>query len=241
MAEQPTTDEHDAIADFLVNLREVSADLVHRTIGANRHPESLAALVEGANAIADLAMARLAAMLPAEHPIECGRQCSHCCTLALVMTDPATALYISGQVSQRFEATRLDAWKARLAAVSRRPCALLEDDICTVYSDRPVICRAFNAYDSSACEAGNLPDLGGAVGERAYPVPYAIAASMARGMAEAMDALHLHGRQVELNAALRIAAADPGAVQRWLDGEDVFGEEHREPEPEPAEPEVAAG
>ncbi|MEO5372796.1 MAG: YkgJ family cysteine cluster protein [Alphaproteobacteria bacterium] len=229
MADTTNADEHDPIADFLVNLREVTRDLVHRTLGVERSPASLDALVDGAYGIADLAMDRLATMLPSDRPLDCGRQCSHCCKQALVMTDPATILHIAHQVTTRLDPMVLSAWGLRLATRARRPCALLEEEICSVYGARPVICRAYNAYDSAACETGDLPNLRGTVADRGYPVPYAIAAAMATGLAEGLDALGLHSNQVEMNAALRIAMTTPDAAQRWLAGEDVFSEARQGP------------
>lgn len=226
MSTSPEDTGSDQVALFLAQLRELARGLVERTLGVERSFESLAAMIEGAGNMADIAADRLEKVLPARHYLDCGKGCSHCCRQPLIATDPARVLYLAHYIETHADERERAVWKDALALGQRRPCVLLDGDLCLAYAVRPEGCRAYNAFDSSACAAGDLAVMQGEIGDRAYPVLFAIAAALAGGLAEGLEALGLEYQQVELNAALRTVQARPDAVAAWLAGEPVFAKAH---------------
>jgi hypothetical protein len=100
------------------------------------------------------------------------------------------------------------------------PCPLLgEDGLCIIYSSRPVACRGCVSADAGACAACDENRL----------VPRSTAhqlgaAAMMKGVCDALDAMRLFSRLVEIRAALVLALNDDAAERRWLRGEDVFAD-----------------
>jgi hypothetical protein len=98
------------------------------------------------------------------------------------------------------------------------PCPMLgAGGLCLIYSSRPLACRGCVSGDEAACAACDDTVL----------VPRSTAhqlgaAAVAKGAGDALEALGLTGRPVELRAGLALALRDPGAEKRWLRGEDVF-------------------
>lgn len=223
-------DDH-PIAAFLLNLRDVARELVDRTIGASRTQEGLNALCEGLNNISDLSIDRVARLMPSDRSIACRAKCSGCCRFGLVVTDQATAIYVARYAAETLPPQAVMSWAQRLSEGRRAPCSFLVDDNCAIYAARPVVCRAFNAYDASACNARELPEIGSRLIERAYAVPFGIAAAVANGLDEGLRAANLASGQVELNAAVRMVLSEPETVDQWLAGEDVFAPMRRDAVP----------
>ena len=158
--------------------------------------------------------------LPGEGQLACAPGCDHCCRTLRVTVSPIEVFTI---VRRLREAHFPDpALEARLAALSPvrpvQPCPLLGDGgLCLVYSSRPIACRGCVSGDASLCAACD--------DER--PVPRSTAhqlgsAAMMKGLTDALDALGLAGRPVELRAGLWLALSEDDAEKRWLRGEDVF-------------------
>ncbi|MBF0129588.1 MAG: YkgJ family cysteine cluster protein [Alphaproteobacteria bacterium] len=223
----------DQVAAFLSQLRDVARGLVERTLGVERSVEGIAAMIEGANSMSDLASDRLEKMLPSPRHLDCGKGCSHCCRMPLIATDPARVFYLAHYLANHPDAGETAAYEARIAKAEQRPCVLLNGDMCVAYPVRPEACRAYNAFDSDACASGELAIVRGEIGARAYPVPFLIAAAIASGLAEGLALLGLEHHQVGLNAALRIVHDQPDALTRWLGGEPVFSEVRLKAPPPP--------
>jgi Fe-S-cluster containining protein len=115
----------------------------------------------------DEALARFEALRPdVIAQVRCGRGCAHCCRLWVGVTRDEAAL-LAGRVREgtarpvraRMEAQRT--WPAPADFIGRpreeASCTFLGDDgACTVYEDRPSICRAvLVASDPEHCRLGD--------------------------------------------------------------------------------------
>ena len=93
--------------------------------------------------------------------IACASGCSHCCNLWVEASAPEV-LFTVGQmdvlrrksVLQSVEAacsrTRLGA-SFEERATMLTPCPLLEGDMCTIYAERPLVCRTAASTDAELC------------------------------------------------------------------------------------------
>ena len=94
----------------------------------------------------------------------CSRGCSYCCHMRVVVTAPEV-LRIAAFVEETFSVEERAALARRVAATdeqtrglsdeawgrARLPCPLLVGDECSVYSVRPLDCRAYNSRSVAAC------------------------------------------------------------------------------------------
>jgi hypothetical protein len=103
---------------------------------------------------------------------------------------------------------------------AKLPCALLVEGSCSVYRERPTVCRQVTSTDLAGCidEYEGRDRGGGIVGSRYYHdharnarVPL-LAALAARGLPQAT---------FELSAGL-LRALEPDAEAQWLAGADPF-------------------
>lgn len=162
-------------------------------------------------------------------PIACGRGCSHCChswvdatpaeVLFAVKTMPeAQRLRAREAVERMCEQTAGQSVEARSAMVT--PCPLLQDNVCSAYGARPIVCRSAVSADADACRRAYI-DL---TGEN-IPVP-TVWQTLGQGYAVALQGAILNAGLVptvrEWNDSLRAALSDSSAEARWLAGEDVF-------------------
>lgn len=80
--------------------------------------------------------------------IACGRGCSSCCKMNVVIS-AAEADRIGeniGRQPTKIAATRI----SEKTAFSGVPCPFLKDDSCSIYKDRPLVCRMHSSFDDSA-------------------------------------------------------------------------------------------
>jgi Fe-S-cluster containining protein len=168
-------------------------------------------------------------------PVACKKGCSHCCHTWVSVSAPE-ALFTAKIIKQRGDAA---IGKVRLAHQHTKdydfdtrvqhpyPCPLLEGDVCSIYDSRPKTCRLAASADAEICARTyhNITD-------EDVPTPamylstrsvYTIA--MAAGLRHAN--LPYHG--YEFNAVLVRALETDNAEQRWLVGEDLFTDIHRDP------------
>jgi len=156
--------------------------------------------------------------------IACRKGCAFCCKSYVSATPPlifavADALRAgsdpaaSGRIRTAEQRTRELTLAARRAG--HQPCALLLDDVCTVYEVRPLACRTFVSTNLAACEQW-APKI---------PMPEGfrrIRSACAQALLAAMRAQGLPLHSYELNHAVVVALDEPDAERRWLGGEDVF-------------------
>jgi Fe-S-cluster containining protein len=171
----------------------------------------------------------------------CRSGCAHCCYQSVEATIPEAilaALQLADPADPRRRALLETADAVQGLAESERrrtgrPCSFLVENRCSIYDNRPLMCRAFLAVDAEDCRAANVSAFAG-LGEtdiRHFPgVQFFLLGDQAgmRGICKDMGLQH---DLVELTQAVATILRDPSIVDRWLAGETVFGPETLEAQP----------
>lgn len=168
---------------------------------------------------------------PSEHKIECAKGCAHCCRVSVSATAPEVfhiANTVRAEHGQDFAETfaRIRAGERATHGLSsleraqlKLPCALLENNVCTVYAARPGPCRGVTSVSVRACERAFA---GENVGIPTPSVWTALRNAHVQALWAALAAVDLPSHSYELNEAVCVALAKPEAEARWLKGEDIF-------------------
>jgi Fe-S-cluster containining protein len=163
----------------------------------------------------------------------CSKGCSYCCHMRVVVTAPEV-LSIAAFIGETFSVEERAALTRQVAATdeqvrgmsdeawgaARVPCPLLVANECSVYSVRPLDCRAYNSRSVAACQ-----DAFESYVDWDVPVDAQHQFSYKTVQAGLLQALAASGRPaslLELTTALRILLEDPNAAVRWCAGENVF-------------------
>lgn len=169
----------------------------------------------------------------------CKSGCAWCCYQSVEVTIPE-AILVAAQLLDPADPRRtavLANVKAFRGLDERQrrgtgaPCAFLVDNRCSVYDDRPLMCRAMMAPAPEGCHAVHAAALAG------KPLPlvelYAVAQyfilgdqSGFRGILRDMG---LQDDLVELTQAVAALLEEPTLIERWLAGEHIFGPEFAPP------------
>ncbi len=212
--------------EFINGLIAMAERAVDETLGHERSRAAAIELSARVIRIAESTLPLVAQLHPPTKPIACRAGCTHCCRLPTVMTDVPTVMRLGFEVASRLPH---EAMVQVINAMQQtdRPCAFLVDDACVVYEDRPIVCRAYNAFDVMACAEGRFLISGSgseqASGvELADPWPFGVGGALQEGMANGLTRLGIDARQVQMVGALRFLASDVGAAERWLQGEPAF-------------------
>jgi Fe-S-cluster containining protein len=167
----------------------------------------------------------------------CKNGCAWCCYQSVEATIPE-AILIAEQLRDPADPRRAKVLAAAgenaLGHQRAKPCALLIDNRCSVYDDRPLMCRGLMAADGDACRASYLAALAGrdALVEIFAAAQYFILGDQA-GLRGILKDMGLQYDRVELVPAVTAILRDPGIVDRWLAREPAFGPEMVVPEPAP--------
>lgn len=210
-------------AQTLEGARRLLDDAALETVPA------LAAIHEARNAVLDQAVATHAAGKAA-----CVAGCAACCH-QMVLCAPAEVFALARHLLETKTPRELSAIRERLATLAnlpldpaarldrQKPCALLEDNRCTAYAERPAMCRTMLSASREACEtclasrAGTVPYLADPAKIAAVvqlAIDYAVTTRTSRSV-----------ERVELSRALKAALDDlDGALARWAAGADPFPE-----------------
>lgn len=153
--------------------------------------------------------------------VACRPGCAHCCSLRVEVTDPE-ALQMAERVRQLPQAEqaalvlRLQRqarhWRgAETQPAQRLPCALLVDQHCSIYAQRPSACRKAHSLSAAACETG------------AAVIPQSLdrvvrCEALIAGTRQAYQNNNLPAASHELAAAVQAALQDPRALENWYQG-----------------------
>ena len=159
--------------------------------------------------------------------VACARGCFHCCTTYVSTSLPEVfnlARAVRGKVGTEARihdaAARARAMPQLQREVTRVICPILEEQACSEYAARPVVCRAVLSTSLESClrifqQGGREPfpspaSLGGL---RSYVVMI---------LRAALRLAELPHQNFELTHALTIALTVPDSEARWLAGENIF-------------------
>jgi Fe-S-cluster containining protein len=191
--------------------------------------ESNVARASNAGALVASVFDRTMGKIPPAHSADalaCAVGCSFCCYNVVMATAPEiflAATELRARHDQAFVAevgAKCDAPRQAGGSGKKSPCPLLHDNLCSVYSVRPSVCRKHNSFSVSACiddyegRAGSIP-----IRRFDQEVFECCAVALLVGM-RLWD--ERQGAVFELSGALRVALQDPQAEQKWLAGEGVF-------------------
>lgn len=180
---------------------------------------------------------------------DCRAGCSFCCHQMVVCT-PVEIFDMARHILDEKSLVDMAAIKDRLTqraslpldVPSRRgidkPCALLDDNRCAIYAQRPANCRTMLSTSRTACETSLITQ------EQIVPFipePGVIAFLMQLGIDYALiKQSQLSTEKVELSRALLIALEGfETAFKTWSDGEDAFPGCHIETGRGPSNQELA--
>lgn len=183
---------------------------------------------------------RSLAAYPAPETLACRKGCAHCCQNYVSISAPEALL--AARAVRAAETARASLARplllARMNATiglspderagKRLPCPLLDAGSCTIYAERPIMCRQVVALDAEPCRRE-------ADGEDVrVPGVARFLSHASNGGLALVTALVANGRPVafyELSAAVRAALEMPDAEARWLAGEDIFASAQHSPVP----------
>jgi hypothetical protein len=159
---------------------------------------------------------------------ECGPGCNACCYQSVEVSIPE-AILVSIQVADPMDPRRaviLETASATTdvgpAARARMgiPCPLLVDGKCSVYEDRPLLCRATLSPCAKACYDVMAGKEGAAL--QIYGGPQFFAVGDKDALRGICKDLSLQFDRVELVQTVAAILRDPTTVVRWALGEHVF-------------------
>ncbi|MHB9130816.1 MAG: YkgJ family cysteine cluster protein [Armatimonadota bacterium] len=101
-------------------------------------------------------------------------------------------------------------------------CPFLIDHRCAIYPVRPIMCRGYNSYDLSCCQAYHI-DPQVQQGTTGFLPQFEVASAVSLGLLIALAQQGLAGRQsLDLVLALQCVLDTPSAFERWMSGEPIF-------------------
>jgi Fe-S-cluster containining protein len=159
--------------------------------------------------------------------LACHQGCAACCDLRVAASAPEILLIAQYVVATRpaFAGIGVDLGDrvARDAAITsgldddqrlalRRPCPFIEDSLCLIYRVRPLACRGHASFDKAACAEAMV----GLNNEALVSMPHFLVRCVVQNalLASLRDAGLAWGLY-ELNSALGLALANPGAEAAW--------------------------
>lgn len=177
--------------------------------------------------------------LTCESPVsECASGCSFCCHSRIHVT-PLEAVLISDHIQDCFSPderghlktrvranlvhTRGQSLAQRVAIKDKTPCIFLDHHVCSIYDQRPFICRTWNSLDRRACEAAFVS------GNHDAEIPCLPAPNyvytLARDVVQAVcTRRHLETGRVELVSAMDHCLRLTDAADRFARGVKIFGD-----------------
>jgi hypothetical protein len=204
------------------------------SLASDTGSNSLEPMVNAARAVAAGSVSAMRRVFPAEGQLGCGKGCSYCCHLMATASAPEV-LVISRFLHRTLSSDAMAELVKRVAAtdsitrgrdglgrlLSNTPCPLLVDGACSVYEERPLVCRGYASFNWVSCADHSRR-------RRIWkqmPLDHVRRSGHSaalEGVIEGLSDAGLASGALELIAALRIALETPDAEARWLAGEDVF-------------------
>lgn len=188
----------------------------------------------------DMAMDMSASRLD-KSGIDCSAGCSACCH-QMVLCSPFEVILIAKMLLDTWPTSKLDKLDVRFGALSElqvdaetrygihAPCPLLDGKNCSVYEQRPIVCRALYSNSRKRCES-SLQTGGGDVSFLADP--QMMSSALTAGINAALkQKMNLNIELVEFSGALYQALLDFDSVaMNWLSGGNPF-QKHQVSSPE---------
>ncbi len=189
----------------------------------------IAPLVDATTAgIGDI-VADLMQAMPPPKELACRAGCMHCCVSREIHASPMEVLRIFDDLADCSEDSKArireraaaqtrdkDADHAAGRPLALHPCPLLEDDRCSVYDVRPLVCRGFNSFDADMCARHKAGDADAEI--KGYALPNAVWMAAQRGLQRGSADRGMSGDLLDLARALHILFEDEDAARDWRQG-----------------------
>ena len=167
--------------------------------------------------------------------VACARGCSYCCHLRVEIR-PHEAFVLAHHIQTKCSPEqrarvlpRIADNLERIALLSRDqhvragiPCALLDDDACSVYAARPAACRKYHSVSVAVCRAAFDDTAAPLIGEIEHEQVRLAGNAVALGYAKGLEEAGYDGALYELHYALHRALNDPKAERRYRHGKKAF-------------------
>ena len=229
-ASAPGQDDWDP---YVRNVQNYGTTAARECLMAGKSLERVQRLVRRVHRSLDGAIAAAMRLSPEDVTVDCRPGCSRCCCSLRVGVSPPEALVLADRLTssqderdqkriERFTHVAQEVKCFDLAGWSRRKtaCPLLEANLCSLYSMRPLSCRGLATTDAKKC-AGFTGDSTELV---SHLLPHLLGGqAMLAGLQEGLRDVGLCGGPIEMISAVSLALTDETAGPRWLKGEDVFG------------------
>lgn len=174
---------------------------------------------------------RSLAARPPKSELACRKGCAYCCHSFVGVIPPevfrlADAVRAGREGTSGAEAVRhrcepLKGFGPQDRIGRKLPCPLLVDGLCSVYADRPTVCRQTTSMALTACvDEYENRDRSAVI--PVSPLHLAHAGNAHVALLGAIQSVGFSADAYELSAALDIALAAPDAERRWLAGENLF-------------------
>jgi hypothetical protein len=231
------TDTSDPLTELAAALEETAREAVNALLTEERSTETAVTIAATMTSLMDETSRELETLLPPPQPMACRKGCPTCCHVS-VRTDAQSILRITEHVRRNWPVVERIKLKARIEAhveatrdafafpsVADRPaCPFLVDASCSVHEVRPMVCRAFNSTDLSAClKAATL--VGGFASIPAYAVPTRVTVAVQKGMIAALKSAGYDDQSLDFTPALQYALDVPDAGDRWLETKRFYPED----------------
>ena len=162
--------------------------------------------------------------------LACRRGCSFCCHVNVQVSIPeavAIAEHLNGRPEQRARLLAAQPVTAGLHPAERLdrriPCPLLEDGACSIYEQRPRACRAHTSFNADWCEEALLcGDSAALPPVTSFAWPRTISKAITHATTMAIEHEQAQAVAVEMTQAVALILTAGDAVERWLNGEQVF-------------------
>jgi Fe-S-cluster containining protein len=217
-------------------IAQAARDNVVEILTPGRGREQVLEVATSAFFLAGHLTRRFEAENPLPQPLACREACDACCHNLVELTPPE-ALLLGHHISRHFSEAEQDRvlsrvaknlalaagqTKVALAAMRQNlPCPLLRGRACSVYPIRPLVCRAMHALNREACEAELFS--GSLAGSQYYAHRHEIALSVSAGLLKGCRAAGCQAKTLSLDRALHDFFKQENPLERWLNGEAVFG------------------
>lgn len=160
---------------------------------------------------------------------KCAPGCAYCCHQRVRASIPEV-LYVWDYIQANWTADQIEELKRETASYrasfehepsrTNLKCPLLKNNLCTVYPNRPLVCRGFLSSDVGKCAA--VAEKPGSASVPALYWPYQVALALRMGLSVSAKETLPYSYDVLLGVALSILLEQPNAVERYFHGEDVF-------------------
>lgn len=169
----------------------------------------------------------------------CRMGCSFCCTNWVTASIPEILYVLKAIPNDRIAHIRTEIVTATQTTAGKSPedrrtmvtpCPLLEASTCSIYENRPLVCRTAVSNDAALCERvyfdASIEKISGTFHHYGIKGIYGLA------LVGALKKAGLTHNYFEYNSALNVAINADTAEIDWLSGKDIFPDVAHDPEGE---------